>query len=179
MPIAIWPSGNKIASNVEILHSANMSDTTKNKIDTKMEKQARELMLRMARIIESVIIPGKHPLPDLAVTPREIKVMILLGDKGETTMTELAAAIDAPLSTVTRIADKLELKGLIQRSRSDRDRRIVVVAASEKGQILHTSMREHQLAVSHKMLEPLDSNEREVFLELMAKMANGLGAVNS
>lgn len=159
---------------MEILHNGNMSDTTKKNIDAKTESQARELMLRMTRIIESIIIPGKHPLPDLAVTPREIKVMLLLGDKGETTMTELAAAIDAPLSTVTRIADKLERKGLIERLRSDRDRRIVVVATSEKGQMLHNSMREHQLAVSHKMLEPLGSEEREIFLELMAKMANGL-----
>ena len=163
---------------MEILHSGNMSDTIKKNIDAKTERQARELMLRMARIIESIIIPGKHPLPDLAVTPREINVMLLLGDKGETTMTELAAAIDAPLSTVTRIADKLERKGLIERSRSDRDRRIVVVAASEKGQMLHNSMREHQLAVSHKMLELLGHDEREVFLGLMAKMANGLGEVN-
>jgi DNA-binding MarR family transcriptional regulator len=159
---------------MEILHNENMSKMTKKNIDNKTERQARELMLRMTRIIESIIIPGKHPLPDLAVTPREIKVMILLGDKGETTMTELAAAIDAPLSTVTRIADKLERKGLIKRSRSDRDRRIVVVAASEKGQMLHNSMREDQLAVSHKMLELLGSDEREVLLELMAKMANGL-----
>jgi len=151
-----------------------MSDTRKKNNDAKMQRQARELMLWMTRIIESIIIPGKHPLPDLAVTPREIKAMLLLGDKGETTMTELAAAIDAPLSTVTRIADKLERKGLIHRSRSDQDRRIVVVAASEKGQLLHNSMREDQLAVSHKMLELLGSDEREVFLELMAKMANGL-----
>jgi DNA-binding MarR family transcriptional regulator len=163
---------------MEILHNENMSDTTKKNIDAKTERQARELMLRMTKIIDSIIIPGKHPLPDLAVTPREIKVMILLGDKGETTMTELAAAIDAPLSTVTRIADKLERKGLILRSRSDRDRRIVVVAASEKGQMLHNSMREQQLAVSHKMLELLGSDEREVFLELMAKMADGIGEVD-
>ena len=163
---------------MEILHNENMSDTTKKNIDAKKDRQARELMLRMTKIIDSIIIPGKHPLPDLAVTPREIKVMILLGDKGETTMTELAAAIDAPLSTVTRIADKLERKGLILRSRSDRDRRIVVVAASEKGQMLHNSMREQQLAVSHKMLELLGSDEREVFLELMARMADGIGEVD-
>lgn len=151
-----------------------MADTTKKHIDAKTERQALELMLRMTRIIDSIIVPGKHPLPDLAVTPREIKVMLLLGDKGETTMTELAAAIDAPLSTVTRIADKLERKGLILRSRSDQDRRIVVVASSDKGQMMHNSMREDQLAVSHKMLELLGSDEREVFLELMAKMASGL-----
>lgn len=151
-----------------------MTDTTKKHIDAKTERQALELMLRMTRIIDSIIVPGKHPLPDLAVTPREIKVMLLLGDKGETTMTELAAAIDAPLSTVTRIADKLERKGLILRSRSDQDRRIVVVASSDKGQMMHNSMREDQLAVSHKMLELLGSDEREVFLELMAKMASGL-----
>lgn len=156
-----------------------MTDIEKKKSDTKMEQQARELMLRMRMVLETIIISGKHPLPDLAVSPREIKAMILLGDKGETTMTELAAAIDTPLSTVTRIADKLERKGLIVRSRSDRDRRIVVVAASEKGKMLHDSAQEHQLAMSYKMLELLGSEERDIFLKLMTKLAGSIGGVNT
>jgi DNA-binding MarR family transcriptional regulator len=169
----------RLDSKIEILHNGNMNNIEKKNIDTKMEKQARELMLRMRRLLETIIVSGKHPLPDLAVSPREVKAMILLGDKGETTMTELATAIDTPLSTVTRIADKLEQKGLIERSRSDRDRRIVVVAASEKGKMLHDSAQEHQFAMSYKMLELLGSDEREVFLELIAKMAKGLGEVIS
>ena len=54
-------------------------------------------------------------------------------------MTDLATALSAPLSTVTRIIDRLENKQMVERFRSLEDRRIVIVKESEKGKVL----REH------------------------------------
>lgn len=144
-------------------------------VDAKMARQARELTTKMTQIIEMSMAPGKdHPFPDLALTPREVNIMILLGEKGELIMTELATATDMPLSTATRIADRLTKKELIQRERSDRDRRIVVVKASEKGKQLHESIRRQHLEASFKILEILSEEERESFLALMGKLAGGL-----
>ncbi|HEX9020838.1 MAG TPA: MarR family transcriptional regulator [Nitrospirota bacterium] len=131
-------------------------------------------MSGMVQLMEAPMRLGRHPLPELALSPAEVRVLIFLGDKGETIMTELAAAIDTPLSTVTRIADRLERKGLIVRSRSDRDRRIVVVTPSGKGKKLHDAARQDQLAMAHRMLELLSPDEREAFLALVAKLARGL-----
>ena len=142
--------------------------------DAKTKKQASELMSGIVQLMEAPIRLGRHPLPELALSPAEIRVLIFLGDNGETIMTELAAAIETPLSTVTRIADRLERKGLIVRSRSDRDRRIVVVTPSEKGKKLHDTARQDQLAMAHRMLELFSPDERETFLKLMAKLARGL-----
>ena len=116
------------------------------------------------------MVSQETPFPDLEPTPRETSVLIVLGDKGEMIMTDLAAAVQAPLSTVTRIVDRLHKKGLVERSRSDQDRRIVVVTGSEKGKRLHHAARQHQLTMAYRMLEPLSSGEREILLELMAKM---------
>ncbi|MBJ6725454.1 MarR family winged helix-turn-helix transcriptional regulator [Geomesophilobacter sediminis] len=143
-----------------------------------MASQAKELMMRLAELMEATMEQTEHPFPDLALTPREVKVMIHLGDRGETTMTELADAVGTPLSTVTRIADRLERKGMIARSRSDRDRRIVVVSTSDQGQALHNAVREQQLAVSAKILEILTSEERETLVALLTKAAAGLRSGN-
>lgn len=118
--------------------------------------------------------PASHPLPDIELSPREIKVLLLLGDKEEMIMTDLAACLSAPLSTVTRIIDRLEGKELVERSRSAEDRRIVIVRESAKGKLLREGFRGSQLEQATRMLRPLSKGEREILVELLEKLTYGL-----
>jgi DNA-binding MarR family transcriptional regulator len=136
-----------------------------------MKQQAAELMSVLTKLMETAVNSGKHPFPEVPLSPQEVRILLFLGDKGEMIMTELAAAMDTPLSTLTRTADRLEQKGLIVRSRSDRDRRIVVITASEKGKLLYDGVRKSQLAMAVKMLEALQPEERGEFLKLVSKIA--------
>jgi DNA-binding MarR family transcriptional regulator len=145
-------------------------------LDARTKRQARELQALIAQLLEPPMDPQAHPLPDVELSPREIKVLLLLGDKGEMIMTDLASALHAPLSTVTRIVDRLENKELIERSRSDKDRRIVVVKEGRKGRMLHDSIRQSQFELAARMLEPLSSGEREILLELIGKLIRGMTA---
>jgi DNA-binding MarR family transcriptional regulator len=143
--------------------------------DEKLARQAMELMTKMIQVIDASIAPGKdHPFPDLALTPREFNILILLGKREELIMTELAAMIDSPLSTATRVVDRLVKKKLVQRERSERDRRIVIIRASEQGKLLHQDMQQKHLAASYKMLQILTEEEREVYVGLVGKLAAGL-----
>src|SRR5262245_57837354 len=90
--------------------------------DGRIKQQARALQELIARLLEPPMKPDGHALPDVELSPREIKVLLLLGGKGEMIMTDLARALQAPLSTVTRIVDRLEKKELVARFRSDQDR---------------------------------------------------------
>lgn len=142
-------------------------------VDTRIKHQARQLQGLMARLMEPSKELQADPLVDIELSPREVSAVLLLGDKGEMIMTDLASALGAPLSTVTRIVDRLEQKSFISRSRSDRDRRIVVVRPGERGKMLHETIRRHQLAMAERMLQPLTSGEREILLELMEKLSRG------
>jgi DNA-binding MarR family transcriptional regulator len=95
---------------------------------------------------------------------------MVLGRKGAIMMSDLARASNLALSTATNTVDKLVGKDLVERTRVDEDRRIVQVGLSEKGKKLHQVFLECQLAMCRSMLEPLSAGEREIFLELMAKM---------
>ena len=143
-------------------------------IDARTKRQAGELQALLARLLEPPRDPLAHPLPDIELSPREITVLLLLGDKGEMIMTDLAAALQAPLSTVTRIADRLERKALIERSRSEQDRRIVIVKEGEKGKALREAIRQIQFEKARRMIEPLSTGEREILLELLKKLLQGL-----
>src|SRR5215510_14501851 len=141
---------------MEVMESRSTSAGT---LDARTKRQARELQALIAQLLEPPMDPQAHPLPDVELSPREIKVLLLLGDKGEMIMNDLAAALHAPLSTVTRIVYRLENKELIERSRSDKDRRIVVVKEGRKGKMLHDSIRQSQFELAARMLEPLSSGE--------------------
>lgn len=155
----------------KILHCATMS--TSDIDNSYVSRQGKELVLRLSQI-RNAFMSGPHPFQDLPLTMREVGVLIYLGGRADAIMTELATAVDTPLSTATRIIDRLERKGLVVRSKSERDRRLVVISLSEKGRMIDNAIRENELAVVLKMLESLTKGEREILLELMAKVGKAL-----
>ena len=145
------------------------------KADSRSANQARELQALLAELMKPPMEPPAPGLADIELSPREISVLLLLGDKGEMIMTDLASALEAPLSTVTRMMDRLERKAMIERFRSQEDRRIVLVREGDKGRMLRNAVRQSQLEKARHLLEPLTSGEREILLELMAKMVRTSG----
>ena len=107
---------------------------------------------------------------DVEVSRQEIRVVTVLGRRGTAIMSDLARALNLALSTATNTVDKLVNKDLVERTRVDEDRRIVQVGLSEKGKRFYDAFLECQLAMGRTMLEALSPGEREIFLELMAKM---------
>lgn len=113
---------------------------------------------------------------EVEVSAQEARVITLLGGKGTTIMSDLARASNLALSTATNTVDKLVNKELVERTRVDEDRRIVQVGLSEKGKRFYEAFVECRLAMGRNMLEALSPGEREIFLELMAKMTKPTGS---
>ena len=135
------------------------------------ERQLRQLiasfdLLARRLMLERPVANGS----DVEVSRQETKAVIVLGRRGPIMMSDLARILNMALSTATNTIDKLVAKELVERSRGDEDRRIVQVGLSEKGAHLYESFVECQLAMGRGMLEALSHGEREIFLELMAKM---------
>jgi len=107
---------------------------------------------------------------EVELSPQELRVIMTLGRKGVTIMSDLARALSLALSTATNTVDKLVTKELVERTRVDEDRRIVQIGLSDKGKRLHDAFHDCRLAMCRNMLEPLSPAEREIFLELMTKM---------
>jgi DNA-binding MarR family transcriptional regulator len=107
---------------------------------------------------------------EVELSPQEMRVIMTLGRKGVTIMSDLARGLSLALSTATNTVDKLVTKELVERTRVDEDRRIVQIGLSEKGKRLHGEFHDFRLTMCRSMLEALSPAEREIFLELMAKM---------
>ena len=63
----------------------------------------------------------------------QFSLLFGLAERGELSASELAGLADVAPATATQMLDSLSSGGFVQRSRSERDRRIVLVSLTERG----------------------------------------------
>jgi DNA-binding MarR family transcriptional regulator len=62
-----------------------------------------------------------------------LNVLMLLDATGPMSMSRLAEALDISVASVTGVVDRMEARGLVERSRDAADRRVVLVQPAEGG----------------------------------------------
>ncbi|HEV8662248.1 MAG TPA: MarR family winged helix-turn-helix transcriptional regulator [Candidatus Methylomirabilis sp.] len=90
-----------------------------------------------------------------------------LTDGGELTVTALARHLFLAVSTVTRILEPLERKGLARRRRGTGDRREVRIAITPRGRSLLGRIRAELVETQRALLSPLARVEREAVLKTL------------
>ncbi|MET7907072.1 MarR family transcriptional regulator [Streptomyces avermitilis] len=75
-------------------------------------------------------------LDELGLTYPQYLVLLVLWERGETTVKELAAALRLDYGTVSPLLKRLESAGLVSRERSAHDERSVLVAVTGRGEAL-------------------------------------------
>ncbi|WP_308310849.1 MarR family transcriptional regulator [Streptomyces sp. GbtcB6] len=75
-------------------------------------------------------------LDELGLTYPQYLVLLVLWERGETTVKELAEALRLDYGTVSPLLKRLEGAGLVRRERSERDERSVLVACTERAEEL-------------------------------------------
>ncbi|MFF1448720.1 MarR family winged helix-turn-helix transcriptional regulator [Streptomyces sp. NPDC058274] len=75
-------------------------------------------------------------LDELGLTYPQYLVMLVLWERGETTVKELTGSLRLDYGTVSPLLKRLESAGLLRRERSARDERSVLVAPTGRGEAL-------------------------------------------
>lgn len=148
-----------------------ITDTACAPATTPLEAQLSELIAHFDVIYRRLMAARPTTAAsDVEVAPQGVRAIMVLGNKGTTIMSDLARTLNLALSTATNAVDKLVSKDLVERTRVDEDRRIVQIGLSQKGRRFYEAFLECRFAMGRTMLEALSPGEREIFLELMAKM---------
>jgi DNA-binding MarR family transcriptional regulator len=100
---------------------------------------------------------------------------ILVLSRGELRMGELARRLGLQVSTVTRLVDKLERAGLVERRPGAADRRSVTVALTASGGEVAERLRAARAAFMVEVLDVLEPAEQRQLVKLMAKVGSALG----
>ncbi|MBV8877951.1 MAG: MarR family transcriptional regulator [Gammaproteobacteria bacterium] len=92
---------------------------------------------------------------------------------------DLCKVISYDAGAMTRMLDRLEAKGLIRRTRSSQDRRLLKLELTEEGRAAYPRMREIAMSVANRFLRGFTKSEArqlEGFLNRMVENAQELPA---
>jgi DNA-binding MarR family transcriptional regulator len=107
---------------------------------------------------------------DRSLSKVELLSLYFIGRNGDITMTRLAESLGFALSTATGIVDRLVKQGYVRRSRAEADRRIVVIALSEKGIALIGKFQATIRAYIDEIQRSLSEEERAQAFQLIMKI---------
>lgn len=105
------------------------------------------------------------------LTQGQIRTLFAIDVKGEATAGELAKAGDLSPASISTMLDNLERDGIVERRRSDNDRRVVVVTLTDAGQALLEKRRDHWRERGARALAGLSDEQLEAAADVMHRMA--------
>lgn len=106
------------------------------------------------------------------LTSSQVKVLISFYGKDHYTMTELSRVHGVSVSTMTSMADRLLLSGLIERQRDDEDRRVVRVRLSAEGKKMVDYLMKVRRQELEKFLTELSDEEIYQFVGSIENVAD-------
>ena len=133
---------------------------------------AISMLMREFRL-EPGLLAGS-PYTDLHAN--DIGLFEVLAEPGPWNVRGIADTVQAPISTVSSALDRLEQSGLVSRTRTAKDRRVVAVELTAHGKRLADRLRDAHLLNCRAMLLRLSPEERNEFIRLAGKIAIQTGS---
>ncbi|MCR5118287.1 MAG: MarR family transcriptional regulator [Lachnospiraceae bacterium] len=106
----------------------------------------------------------------LECSKNEILIFWLLYRKEEVNMSEIAEYVHVPLNTATGLVGRLEKRGLIERSRSEEDKRVVLIRFSNKGLKQFKLLAAEMIRYGTRIFSELTDEEIALFFKMTEKV---------
>ncbi|MFI5262427.1 MAG: MarR family winged helix-turn-helix transcriptional regulator [Candidatus Limnocylindrales bacterium] len=119
---------------------------------------------------------GSERLVRAGVSMSHLHVMWMMQRHGELSMTRLADMLDVSLSNATGLVDRMEERGLIERSRVPGDRRVVRVGLSDHGRDLLAQVDLVRSDLTTTILRRLTATQLDRLLRTVADLRSAVQA---
>ena len=114
-------------------------------------------------------------LGPLEVTSAQLIVIVRLASQDRPVATsELCKVISYDAGAMTRMLDRLEAKSLIRRSRSEEDRRVVLLELTDAGRTAYPRIREMSMRVMNRSLADFEPEEAQLLESLLQRMSRNI-----
>lgn len=111
---------------------------------------------------------------DLGLTDAQWKPMLLLQQGACTTAGDIARATNLDAGAVTRLLNRLESKGLVRRSRSQQDRRVINLELSEAGRHVADQIPAIICEIANRLLQGFSEQEFQLLRSLLDRASHNL-----
>lgn len=133
----------------------------------------------LRRILRASEVGNRQLAAATGLTPSQLLVLQEIGERGDTTPTELSAALHFSQATITNIADRLEAGGLVARQRGEHDKRRVYLTATEAGASTVRTAPDMLQARFTENFASLAEWEQAMILAGLERLADILGVARS
>ena len=100
------------------------------------DDRTREVIWLIRKLVQGGELYTKELDKKYQVSAPQLSCLLALSEQGPMPPSQIAKYIMVNSSTITGIIDRLEQKGLVQRSRISHDRRVITISLTEKGKEL-------------------------------------------
>lgn len=105
---------------------------------------------------------------------KELIIIAFIGENRSVKMSAIADNIQAPLSTLTTIVDKLVTNKFLLRYNSNDDRRVVKVELDRKGKSSYKEFKNRKEIMAKKVLGHLSETEQEILIDNLTQLTTSI-----
>jgi DNA-binding MarR family transcriptional regulator len=131
----------------------------------------KEVVSLSRKTIRDMRLQGSDAWMQLDLTIPQLKSLIFMIDNGDCNFKKLASAQKVTPSNLTGVIDRLVEHGLVTRTEKPSDRRVILLKATRKGEVLILGLRERRTNHLSKALDNLTDEE-------LAAVAKGLNLLS-
>ena len=106
----------------------------------------------------------------LSITVVQAGMLFLLGQRDGRTMTELSRLLFTENSSMTRLVDRMEKAGLVQRRTDPQDRRTLTISITEAGRKQAAAAKKIVQGVNEDIKAHLSPEELEVLKKVLGRL---------
>ena len=107
---------------------------------------------------------------ELGITPVQYAALQAIANTPGIDQRTLAATIGFDTSTIGGVIDRLDARGLVDRSHSDADRRVRLLSLTSQGRKLLHAIIPAMLNAQERILAPLSAPDRKAFLRIIEQL---------
>lgn len=137
-----------------------------------IDQFSRSLPIMLHRTLDAVMPRFRKIFNDFGLTEQQGRVLRVLWERDKIALGELAQLTLIPTPSLVGIVDRLSSMDLVARKRSDSDRRVVFVVATDKGHGLQAQIMP-RLAAAYAGLK------RSVDAESWSRVLDGLEQISA
>ncbi len=139
-----------------------------------IDEYALQVILTILHIIGNLRNTSVEASSEVELSYPQSLLLYTVLEAGSATITQLSNSLKVTQGVVSRMVDRLEEKGLVERSRDREDRRVVTVRLSPQGREFALSMIDMHLEGLRKSLMEISPEDRERFLSVLKGIEAGM-----
>jgi len=141
-----------------------------------MQKDSDEILTALRRIMRATDLYSQKLARETGLTAPQLLLMQGIEKEGNPSTKTLAQHIVVSQATVTRIIDRLERDGLVTRTKSDTDKRVVNIGLTQLGRQKLEAAPEPLQAEFYRKFRKLEGWEQQMLISSLQRIAKMMDA---